>query len=197
MHPGRILRVRDRRLHPVLCAVTTIAASLAFAAPASAHFPVPRCGWAKPSLIAQTFGVQVYARKGYWRTKLSPILHCNYVEQQPNFQEGGVPIVRLVFREIQRFKVSPGMVPVKALGSCRIRVSCPSGQHQAAWVFSEDSASSLLPTPFMSTVVLGVEDGLNMISIEVVNPFGPLPVANEQAAAIRLARRLVPRFRYH
>lgn len=197
MHPGRILRVRHRRLRPVLLAMALLAAALTFAAQASAHFPVPRCGWVKPSLIHRTFGVQVRARKPYWVTKLSPVLHCNYSEQQPNLQVAGSPIVRIEFREIQRFKLAPGMVPVKGLGSCRRRVSCPAhSAHQAAWIFTSDSVSSLHPIQFTSGVLLAVEDGLNMFSIEVRNPEGPLPVAREEAAAIRLARQLIPRFRY-
>jgi hypothetical protein len=196
MHPGRFLAVGDRRLRPAILALTTLVAALAFAAPASAHFPVPRCGWVKPSLIHRDFRVQVKAHKPYWVTKLSPVLHCDYSERQPSLQTPGAPIVRVQFREIQRFKLSSGMVPVKGLGSCRARVSCPAhGGHKAAWILTERVVSSLYPT-FTSGVLLAVEDGLNMFSIQVSNPGGPLPVASEKAAAIRMARELIPRFRY-
>lgn len=197
MLPGRILRAGERRRRPVLFTLSLLVASLAIAAPASAHFPVPRCGWVKPSLIQQDFGLQVKAKKAYWMTKLSPVLHCNYLERQMNLQAPGAPIVRIEFREIQRFKLAPGMVPVKGLGSCRKRVSCPThGGHQAAWIFTQISASSLYPQPYTSQVLLAVETGLNMFSIQITNPGGPLAVPNEEAAAIHLARRLVKRFRY-
>jgi hypothetical protein len=196
MYPGRILRGGDRRLRPAILALTTLVAALAFAAPASAHFPVPHCGWVKPSLIRHDFGVQVKARKPYWVTKLSPVLHCNYSERQPSLQMPGAPIVRVQFREIQRFQLAPGMVPVKGLGSCRARVSCPAhAGHKAAWILTQKAVTSFMPA-FTSGVLLAVEDGLNMFSIQVSNPGGPLPVASERAAAIRLARRLIPRFRY-
>lgn len=190
------MRVDRRRLHAVLLLISLLGATLAFAAPASAHFPVPRCGWVKPSLIHRTFGLHVKAHKPYWVTKLSPVLHCNFSERQSNLQTAGSPIVRIEFREIQRFQLAPGMVPVRGLGSCHKRVSCPSRSgNQAAWILTQNAVTSLTPQ-FTSGVLLAVQDGLNMFSIQVSNPYGPLPVAGEKAAAIRLARRLIPRFRY-
>ena len=199
MYPGGRVgsRAGARRVRHALCLLALPAFGLISAAPASAHrFPVPRCGWARPSLIDKTFGLQVNASKPYWTTQIAPVLHCNYLEQQPSLQEVGEPIVSLEFREIQRFKVQPGMTPVKALGSCRVHISCPKGTRQAAWIYMVDSAGSSSSTAFTSGLLLEVEDGLNQITIEVENPFGPLPVSNEEDAAIHLAKKLVPRFRY-
>ncbi len=181
----------------LVSALAAAAMSLVFVGPASArHFPSPRCGWVKPSLIDRTFGLHVKAKKPHWTVKIAPILHCNYVERQSNLQVAGKPIVRIEFREVQRVKLAPGFLPVKGLGSCRVRVSCPAGHRQAAWIYTGYSATSASLTPFTSGVALSVEDGLNMLSIEVLNPFGPLPVQSERAAAIHLAKKLLPRFRY-
>lgn len=194
MNPGRILRVG--RLRPVLVALSLLACSLAFAAPAGAHL-VPSCGWVKPSLVKQTFGLTVRAKKARWSTKIAPVLDCNYTERQPSLQLSGDPIVRVEFREVQRIKPSPVMEPVKGLGSCRMHVSCPrGGGHQAAWIYTRISSSTLRPAPYTSGVILEVQTGLNMFAIEVNNPAGPLAVTSERAAVIRLARRLAKRFRY-
>lgn len=178
-----------------------IAASLAFAAPASAHrrdhhrhFPVPKCGWVSGSVIHHEFGVGVRAKKGYWKTRIAPVLTCNAFERHPDLQEPGKPIVQVQFREMQRFRPSSRAVFVPHLGSCRRRSSCPRG-HKAAWLLTDQSdyGTSTIHT---SATLLAVEDGLNAIVIEVVNPFGALPVASEVKATEHLARELVPRFRW-
>jgi hypothetical protein len=182
-------------LLPALSAVVAVSASLLCAAPAGARgFPIPRCGWVSAARVQNTFGVQVRARKPYWMTSIAPVLHCNFLEAQPSVQLAGKPIVRVQFRELQRLKPASGFVPVEHLGNCRVRVSCTGGH--SAWLYTQESSGSLSPTPFTSIVSLGVVAGLNSIVIQVQNPFGPLPVSNEVAAAERLAKRLARRFRW-
>ena len=198
MNPGRNLALRRRSLTSglILGAVLALALSLASAAGARG-FPSPSCGWAKPSLVDRTFGLTVNARKPRWQVSIAPVLNCSYVERQPRLQFPGQPIVSIQFREVQRLKLTPGFLPVKGLGSCRVRVSCPIGQHQAAWIYASDTAFSGSPTGvFTSGVLLSVEDGVNLLNLEVLNPNGALPVAHEQSAVIGLARKLLPRFRY-
>ncbi len=168
--------------------------TLAFAAPAAAHrrhFPVPRCRWVSASMIDHSFGLQVNAEKGSWQTLIAPVLSCGFVEQQPQLQEAGEPIVLVQFREMQRFRPGSADVFVPHLGSCVKRMSCPR-PHEPAWLYVEPDGA----TPYSSATVLAVQDGLNAIVIEVVNPFGPLPVSNETAAVEHLARELLPRFRW-
>jgi hypothetical protein len=186
------LRVAVR---PAVGALAVAAASLVCVAPASAHrFPIPRCSWVSRARVQNTFGVQVTARKPYWVTKLAPVLHCNFVETQPNLQVAGQPIVRVEFREIQRLEPQAGFVPVAHLGDCRRAVSCTDGQ--SAWLYSQEASTSLSPTPFTAAVSLGVQAGLNSIVIQVQNPFGPVPVANEVTAAEHLGKRLARRFHW-
>jgi hypothetical protein len=184
------------RVRPALVALAAVFASLACVAPASAHgFPIPSCGWVSKARVHNTFGVQVKARKPYWMTRIAPVLHCNYTETQSSLQQPGKPIVRVQFRELARLEPSAGFVPVAHLGSCRRRVSCTGGH--SAWLYRQQAANSLNPTsPFTAGVSLGVQTGLNSIVIQVVNPFGPLPVTNEVAAAEHLAKKLARRFRW-
>ncbi len=183
------------RLFPTLGALAAVSASLACAAPASAHhFPIPRCGWVSKARVQRTFGVQVKARKPYWRTSIAPVLHCNFMERQSSLQVPDKPIIRVQFRELQRLQPASGFVPVAHLGDCRRRVSCTGGR--SAWLYTQRASTSLSPTPFTAGVSLGVVAGLNSIVIQVDNPFGALPVSNEVAAAEHLARRLVRRFRW-
>ncbi|HWD63564.1 MAG TPA: hypothetical protein VG405_00195 [Solirubrobacteraceae bacterium] len=183
------------RLRPALGTLAAASVMLTCAAPASAHrFPIPRCGWVSKSRVQRTFGVQVKARKPYWATKIAPVLHCNFTERQSGLQVPGQPIVRVQFRELQRLEPQSGFVPVEHLGNCRRRVSCTKGK--SAWLYTQQAYSSLSPTPFTASVSLGVEAGLNSIVIQVANPFGPLPVANEVTAAEHLAKKLARRFRW-
>lgn len=169
------------------------AASLVLAAPAGAHrrhFPIPHCKWASGSLVSRTFGVQVNEKRGSWKTQIAPVLSCRYVETQTRLTATGKPIIRIEFREMQRFRPLPGSTYVRHLGSCRRHSSCPRG-HKAAWILVEHYGNS-----YVSGVLLMVEDGLNQIDIEVSNPYGPLPVASETKAVERLARHLIRRFRW-
>jgi hypothetical protein len=183
-----------RRRLPAVSALAALAASLGAAAPASARFPIPSCGWVSKARVQHTFGVQVRARKPFWMTHIAPVLHCNFLESQSSLQSPGKPIIRVEFRELQRLKPGSGFVPVKHLGDCRRRVSCAGGH--SAWLYTQPATNSLSLTPFTAGVSLGVAAGLNSIVIQLENPFGPLPVSNEVAAAEHLARRLVRRFRW-
>jgi hypothetical protein len=172
--------------------------TLALAAPAAAHarrFPVPRCGWVTASMIDHSFGLQVNATKGAWKTLIAPVLSCSFVEQHARLQAAGDPIVLVQFREIQRFRPGEADVFVPHLGSCVKHFSCPRS-HKPAWLYVHQAADGMLPTPFSDATVLAVQDGLDSIVIEVANPFGPVPVANESAAVEQLARKLLPRFRW-
>jgi hypothetical protein len=183
------------RVFPTLGALAAVSASLACAAPASAHrFPIPSCGWVSKARVQNAFGVRVRARQPYWKTSIAPVLHCNFMERQSNLQVPGKPIIRVQFRELARLKPSAGFVPVAHLGVCRRRVSCTGGY--AAWLFTQQGRDQLSPTPFTAGVSLGVMAGLNSIVIQIENPFGPLPVSSEVAAAERVAKKLVRRFRW-
>jgi hypothetical protein len=183
-----------RWLLPGLGALAALSASLGAAAPASARFPIPSCAWVSKARVQHTFGVQVRARKPFWMTHIAPVLHCNFLESQSSLQLPGKPIISIQFRELQRLEPASGFVPVAHLGDCRRGVSCAGGH--SAWLYTQQATNSLSPTPFTAGVSLGVVAGLNSIVIELENPFGPLPVSNEVAAAEHLARRLVRRFRW-
>lgn len=183
------------RLRPVLGAAAALLVPLACAAPAGAHgFPIPSCRWVSNARVQHSFGVQVRARKPFWTTKVAPVLNCNYVERRSDLQVSGRPLVHVEFRELAKLKPQPGDVPVLHLGDCRRRVSCSGGK--SAWLYTQQAATSLSPAPYTASVSLGVQAGLNSIVIQVSNPFGPLPVTNEVAAAEHLARRLARRFHW-
>lgn len=249
--------VRSRRLAWILSALLALTLTVPAGAAAARHarrFPVPTCRWAPTALIDKTLGIQVRALKPSWRTQIAPVLGCAYVERQPNLQFGNVPIVRIEFRELQRFRVPAGWTEVKGLGRCVVRSSCPRGGGSAyeqiiqSWsptasgsgttsgsgtgsgtgstggttsgsggssgtdpgtgstsgsgssstssgsTSTGSDGSTNSPTAFVSSVTLSVEDGLNMVAIQVETPNGPLPVASTQAAVRKLARALLPHF---
>lgn len=183
------------RLFPTLGALAAVSASLTCAAPASAQrFPIPSCGWVSKARVQNAFGVRVRARKPYWKTSVAPVLHCNFMESQPNLQVPGKPIVRVELRELARLRPAAGFVPVAHLGDCRRGVSCTGGH--SAWLYTQQGQDQLSLTPFTAGVSLGVMAGLNSIVIQIENPFGPLPVSSEVTAAEHLARQLVRHFRW-
>ena len=64
------------------------------------------------------------------------------------------------------------------------------------YTYSSTGGSGAYQMRYVSGVVLRVEDGLNSIEIIVDNPDGPLTVAGEVARVERLARRILPKFRW-
>jgi hypothetical protein len=174
-----------------------LAVSIGSGASAKARsFPVPRCSWVSSSKIQSTFGVNVRAGKGVWVTRIAPVLTCPYFERSPKLQLGNLPIALVQYRELQRF-TTKGFTPVKGLGSCVERSSCPQ-PHRPAWIKVIKSRTDPAPygIPYVAGVELRVEDGLNAIVIVVANPDGPLPVRDEIAQAKKLARALLSRFHW-
>lgn len=161
------------------------------------RFPVPSCRWVPTSLIKSELGLSVRALAPQWTTDVAPVLTCSFVERSPQLQFGDVPIVTVQFRELQRFRVTAGSVFVPRLGSCVVHSSCPVA-HKSAFQLVGHATGGTPPylSQFVSGIDLRAEDGLNFLRIVVDNPDGPLPVANEVAAAHKLARVLLPKFRW-
>jgi hypothetical protein len=160
-------------------------------------FPVPSCGWAPARVITGTVGEPVRALAPVWGTEIAPVLTCRYAERVPKLQLGGSPLVSIQFREQQLVRPPAGAVSVPGLGSCVAGRTCPKSG-KAAWLFQVSTAAgagkSRYAVRFTKLAALEFEDGFNEITIIVVNPNGPLPIANEARALERLARKLAPEF---
>lgn len=202
MSHGRALGWGVRRA--AACALVAVAVLLISGAVtgrsalAARSSPVPSCGWTPASLIDSTFGDRVRALPAAWETVIAPVLVCEYVERRPKLQFGNAPFVVVRYGEAQHFKVQRGFRVVKGLGSCFARSSCPKSG-EPAWVYytySSTGRSGAYQLRYVSGVVLRVEDGLNSLEIIVDNPDGPLTVAGEVARVERLARRILPKFRW-
>ena len=186
----------------LVTALVAIGCGATASAAGGGGFPVPKCGWAPASLVQKTFGVNVRAIKGSWRTQIAPVLTCAYVERRPKLQFGFVPLVTVQYRELQHFRTT-GLTYVRGLGSCVARSSCPQ-PHKSAWILVAHSkltpaypiAYPIYQIPYVSGVGLYVEDGLNALVIVVSNPDGPLPVKNEVGQVEQLARKLLPLFHW-
>ena len=104
------------------------------------------------------------------------------------------------YGEAQHFKFQRGFKLVKGLGSCIAHSSCPK-PGEPAWVYytyrPHRWVRCLTRSRYVSGVVLRVEDGLNSLEIIVDNPDGPLTVAGEVGRVERLARRILPKFRWN
>jgi hypothetical protein len=177
-----------------------LAGALAPAATAGGQrFPVPSCGWAPAGLISRTLGDAVRGLKPSWGTQIAPVLSCGYVERRPKLQVAGASLVLIEFREQQRVRPPSGAVSVPGLGSCVPNRTCPKAG-KAAWLYELTTfgakGNSRYAVRFTKLAALEVEDGFNELTIAVVNPNGPLPVANESHTLERLALTLAPRFYY-
>jgi hypothetical protein len=175
-----------------------LAAALAPAAAAGGRrFPAPSCGWVPAREIGGAIDDPVSALAPAWTTDIAPVLTCGYVERQPKLQLGNVPLVTVQFRDQQLVRPPKGAVGVSHLGSCMAGVSCRA-KDQVAWVYSLAGYRAVSDSPYAARFVkleaLGVQDGLNQITIVVDNPDGPLALADETDALVRIARRLLPRF---
>jgi hypothetical protein len=195
---ARIARTPWSRLTPVFAGVlvaTGLALSAA-AATARTSSPVPTCKWAPKSLIDKDLKVSVKAPKASFTVQYAPVLTCSYVETKSDFQAKGKPIVSIGFRESQHFIPPSAFTPVKGLGSCLAR-SCPK-PHKPAWIDVTHATTGTAPyaMTYVSGVTLFVEDGLNCVTITVQNPNDALPVKDETAQVEKLARSLLPRFKY-
>lgn len=199
---------RARSLHgtAVAAAVTLLGLVLVMggrpaSAAAAGRFPVPTCRWVSAGAVGHAFGVQVRAQRPVWSTVIAPVLTCGFAERHANLQPAGQELVTVEFRELQHFGVPRGWTAVRHLGGCVKHVSCPK-PGRPAWLRVVKTKPAPVPyaidypIPYISELDLNVEDGLNAITIRVRNANAALPVKNEVAAAERLARRLVPRFRW-
>jgi hypothetical protein len=182
-----------------MCAVLLlgIAGALAPAATAgSRRFPVPSCGWAPAGLISRTLGDAVRGLKPAWGTQIAPVLSCGYVERRPKLQVAGTSLVVIQFREQQRVRPPSGSVSVPGVGSCVPNRTCPK-DGKPAWLYELTTfgvqGHSRYAVRFTKLAALEFEDGFNEITIVVVTPDGPLPVANEADALQRLGRPRAPR----
>jgi hypothetical protein len=205
--PGRSQRLRRAWRNPLGLAVLLIvlvagagsaSAATSPADPAPRHgsgFPVPSCAWAPARAVGKALGIRVRALPPVWSTHIAPILRCRFVETKPNLQANGQPIVSIEFRELQRFHVNSTDTFVRGLGTCVARSSCPR-PGRPAWLRVSQGISAPDPTsvPFDWGLLLGVEDGLNAIVVQIQNPNGPLPISGEPTAAEKLVRSLLPRF---
>jgi len=169
------------------------------AAAGGRRFPVPSCGWAPARVISHTVGEPLRELKPSWGTQIAPVLSCQYVERERKLQLGGAPLVVIEFREQQFVRPPAGAVSVPGLGSCVAGRTCPKSG-KPAWLFQVTSsgieANSRYAVRFTKLAALEFEDGFNEITILVVNPNGPIPVANEARALEGLARQLAPHFYY-
>jgi hypothetical protein len=50
--------------------------------------------------------------------------------------------------------------------------------------------------PHVSKVELDVQDGLNTVVVTIRNPRGALPVRDQLGAAVKLAKRVLPKFHW-
>ena len=191
----------------VVAATVALALTIDPAATAAGHrFPVPKCSWVPASLVSRTFGVPVRAGRPVWRTNVAPELICPFSEKNHRLQVAGEPIALVAFHELVRFKTK-GFRFVRHLGSCVVHSSCPE-PHKPAWIRTVTGQVGSYPYGFHASpqrpygfsyiagVELRVEDGLNYLQILVVNPFGALPVKGEVGQVEKLARKLLPLFRW-
>jgi hypothetical protein len=85
--------------------------------------------------------------------------------------------------------------PDSGTGDSGAGSSTNSGSEQTPATGSGSAAGAASPpVTFISGLSLAVEDGLNALSIQVANPDGPVPVADETAQVEKLARVLLPHF---
>jgi hypothetical protein len=163
----------------------------------ASSFPIPSCQWTPSATIGKTFEDPVRAAKPVWVTVFAPILSCGYIERQPKLQFGTDPIVIVSYAEDQRFSPLHGSTFVRGLGSCLSGDACPR-PHEPAWLYVKQDPAATGPygLQFVSGVDLRVQDAVNAIEITVDNPDGPLGVVSEVGQAERLARELLPKFRW-
>lgn len=188
---GRHLPTVAARAMSVLSVVIALGMMGATSATARS-FPVPSCNWTPASLVGATFNDPVRLETKVWSTDFAPLLTCTFVEHQPKFQFGDVPItVTVTYAENQRFAALNGSTYVRGLGRCLRNNACPR-PHEPAWLLVRRRVTGL--QQYVSLVDLRVQDGLNAIEITVENPYGPLKVTSEVGQVERLARGVLRKF---
>jgi hypothetical protein len=186
-----------RRSFAIAVPLIAALALYACAGAGARKFPVPSCTWVSTAAVSAAVGEPVRALPERWRTFHAPVLTCYYAERTPHVQLGNLPLVSIQFAELQFYHVVKGEQPVRGIGVCVNRSTCPQ-PGRPAWLFSATNQVTRARAPYVFTFIseerLFVQDGINAIAVGVQNPSGPLRVKNVTARLKSLARSLMQRF---